>query len=115
MGDLLDPSVIPKEVLFTPIDALRAALQDAVPQNLLYKAGSLDAPYSLGSCKLDLAKEAFFKHGFSYLRQEDGVHYWSRQDGEIDNTEVSLWENEEGVWLRASTPGYWGCLRRQRF
>ena len=104
VGDLLDPPVIPKEVLFTPTAALRAALQDAVPQNLSYKVGSLDAPYSLGSCKLDLAKEAFFKHGFSYLRQEDGVHYWSRQDDEIDNTEVSLWENEEGVWLRASTP-----------
>ncbi len=104
IGDLLDPPVIPKEVLFAPINALRAALHDPVPQNLSHKEDSPDAPYSLGSCKLDLAKEAFFKHGFSYLRQEDGVHYWSRRDGEIDNTEVSLWENEEGVWLRASTP-----------
>ena len=103
LGNLLDPPLIPKEVFFAAIDALRAALHEPVPQNLPHTEDIPDAPYSLGSCKLDLAKEAFFRRGFSYLRQADGFHYWNRQEGEIDNTEVSLWENEEGVWLHAST------------
>ena len=54
--------------------------------------------------KLDLAKEAFFKRGFSYVREEDGFHYWRREGMEIGNTEVSLWEDEGGVWVRAATP-----------
>ena len=103
LGNLLDPPVIPKEVFFAAIDTFRAALREPVPQNRQHKESMLDAPYSLGSGKLDLAKEAFFKRGFSYLRQEDRCHYWHRQASEIDNTEVSLWENEDGVWLRAST------------
>ncbi len=103
IGDLLDPPVIPKEVLFAPIDALRAVLHEPLPQSLQYKENTADAPYSLGSNKLDLAKEAFFKRGFAYVRQADGFHYWHRQERESDNTEVSLWENEEGVWIRAAT------------
>ncbi len=99
MGDLLDPPVIPKEVLFAPIDAFRAALHDPVPQNLQHNEGIADAPFSLGSRKLDLAKEAFFKHGFSYLRQEDGFYYWSHQ-----GAEVCVWESEGGVWVRAAAP-----------
>ncbi len=98
-GNLLDPPVIPKEIFFSAIDALRAAL----PQSIQHDGSIPDAPYSLGSDKLDLAKEALFKRGFSYVRQADGFHYWNRQDGEIDNTEVALWEDENGVWLRAST------------
>ena len=103
LGNLLDPPVMPKEIFFGIIDALRAALDDLVPQNIQHKESLPEAPYSLGSGKLDLAKEAFFKRGFAYVRQEDSVHYWNRQNGERDNTEISLWENEEGVWLRAST------------
>ena len=101
LGDLLDPPVISKEVLFAPIDALRAVLHKPVPQSLQYKEDASDAPYSLGSNKLDLAKEAFFKRGFSYVRQEDEFHYWRRQGS--GNTEVSLWESEGGVWICAST------------
>ena len=103
LGDLLDPAVIPKEVLFAPIDALRATVHDSAPQNLQYKKNIPDAPYSLGSDKLDLAKEAFFKRGFSYVRQEDGVYYWHRRSGEMDNIDVSLWESEGDVWICAST------------
>ena len=103
LGDLLDPPVIPEEVLFAPIDALRAVLHEPVPQTLQYKENASEVPYSLGSNKLDLAKEAFFKRGFSYVRQEDGCHYWHRQGSESGNTEVSLWENEGGVWICAST------------
>ena len=104
LGNLLDPPVISKEVLFAPIDAFRAALHEPVSQSVQHKERILDALYSLGSGKLDLAKEAFFKRGFSYVRQTDGIHYWNRRGGEISNTEVALWESEGGVWVRASTP-----------
>ena len=102
LGDLLDPPVISKEVLFPPIDALRTVLHKPIPQNIQHEESIPDAPYSLGSGKLDLAKEAFFKRGFSYVRQADGFHYWSRRDS--DNTQVSLWESEGSVWICASTP-----------
>ncbi|MDE0314732.1 MAG: hypothetical protein OXM61_07520 [Candidatus Poribacteria bacterium] len=103
IGDLLDPPVISKEVLFPSIDALRSALHKPIPQSIQDEESVIDAPYSLGSSKLDLAKEIFFKRGFSYVRQEDGFHYWSRRDGQVD-TQVSLWESEGNVWIRASTP-----------
>ena len=103
LGNLLDPPMIPKEVLFAPIDALRAALHEPISQNIQLKENIPDAPYSLGSGPLDLAKEAFFKRGFSYVRQEGGVHYWQRHGDDIGNAEVSLWENEGGVWLCTST------------
>ena len=99
LGDLLDPPVISKEVLFPIIDALH----EPIPQGIKHEERLLNAPYSLGSGKLDLAKEAFFKRGFSYVRQADGFHYWSRRGGETDNTEVSLWESEGSVWICAST------------
>ena len=103
IGNLLDPPVIPKEIFFAAIDALRAALHEPVPQNIQHYENIPDAPDTLGSGKLDLAKEAFFKRGFSYVKQEDGFHYWHRQNAEIDNTEALLWENEDGVWVSAST------------
>ncbi|MYH80971.1 type IV toxin-antitoxin system AbiEi family antitoxin domain-containing protein [Candidatus Poribacteria bacterium] len=103
IGNLLDPPMLSKEILFAPIDALRAKLHEPVSQDIQHKESIPDAPYSLGSGKLDLAKEAFFKHGFSYLREEAGFHYWNRQGVEIGDTEVSLWESEGGVWVRAST------------
>ena len=103
LGNLLDPPVISKEVLFPPIDALRAALHEPVSQNIQPREDISDAPYSLGSSTLDLAKEAFFKRGFFYVRQEGGSHYWRRHGDEIGNTEVSLWESEGGVWVCAST------------
>ena len=103
LGDLLDPPVISKEVLFAPIDALRAVLHEPVPESLEYHENASEVPYSLGSNKLDLAKEAFFKRGFSYVRQEDGFHYWRREGSGVSSPEVSLWENAEGVWICAST------------
>ena len=81
LGDLLDPPVIPREVLFPPIDAFRAKLHELVPRSLQDEESILDASYSLGSSKLDLAKEAFFKRGFSYVKQADGFHYWQPARG----------------------------------
>lgn len=103
LGNLLEPPVIPKDALFAPIDALRAKLHEPVSQSTRHKETILDAPYSLGSAKLDLAKEAFFKRGFSYVRQKDGFHYWRQPGAAIGEAEVSLWENEAGVWIRADT------------
>ncbi|MYF99934.1 hypothetical protein F4212_12515 [Candidatus Poribacteria bacterium] len=103
LGDLLDPPVVAKEVFFASIDALRAKLHEPISQSIQQKDSTPDVPYSLGSCKLDLAKEAFLKRGFSYIRQADGLHYWRQRSGPIDNAEVSLWENKGGVWIRAST------------
>ena len=103
LGDLLEPPVIPEAILFAPINALRAVLHEPFPESVEYKENVSDAPYALGSTKLDLAKEAFFKRGFSYVRQEAGCHYWHAQRRESPNTEVSLWEDEDGVWVRAST------------
>ena len=103
IGDLLDPPVIPKEVLFAPLDALRAVLHDPVHQKLPDAESVPDPPTSLGSRKLDLAREALSKHGFSYLRQADGVHYWNRRGDRLGTAEVSAWESEGGVWVRAAT------------
>ena len=99
LGDLLDPPIISKEVFFAHIDALYTP----VSQSRQYKESTPDVPYSLGSCKLDLAKEAFLKRGLSYIRQEEGFHYWNRRDGGIGSAEISLWESEGGVWVRAAT------------
>ena len=105
LGDLLDPPTLSKEVFFAPIDALRAALHESDPQSRQHNDTILEAPDSLGSCILDLAKEAFLKRGYYYVRQTDGIHYWSQsqRDDEIDNTEIALWENKGSVWVRAST------------
>ena len=82
---------------------LRAKLHESVFQSLRHKEHIPDAPYSFGSGALNLAKGAFFKRGFFYIRQEGSFHYWRQYDDEIGNTAVSLWENEEGVWVCAAT------------
>ena len=114
LGNLLDPPTIAKEVLFAPIDALRAELHEPIPledesltpvtQNETQEQNIATAPASLGSHNLDLAKAAFLKHGFSYVRQENGYHYWVPPDGTIDSEHISLWESDGIVWVRASTP-----------
>lgn len=108
LGNLLDPPVIAKEVLFAPINALRAELH--APASLEGQEGKdarqavSVAPPSLGSRNLDLAKKAFVKRGFSYLRQEDGLHYWIPPNSSVDDSHVVLWESDGFVWIRASTP-----------
>ncbi len=108
-GDLLNPPMIAKEVLFTTIDTLRERLHE--PDLLgTEKPGStsevlVTPPPSLGSHKLDLAKEAFLKRGFSYLRNENGFHCWRKEPVGDDSTDVLLWERNGEIWLRASTSG----------
>ena len=105
LGNLLEPPVIAKEVLFAPIDALRAKLHEPG----LYKEkelveATLTVPTSLGSRDLDLAKEAFLKRGFTYAGQENRYHHWKHPDNTTVSTNVSLWESNGIVWVRASTP-----------
>ena len=107
VGDLLNPPVIAKEVLFASIDALREELHDPAslgteglkPTQQVY----IVSPPSLGSHKLDLAKEAFLKRGFSYLREESNFHHWTQQVSKDADTDVLLWEHSGTVWVCAST------------
>ena len=102
LGNLLDPPIIVKEALFASVDALRALLHQPGPETL--KDITVPAmPLRLGSYQLNLAKEAFIKHGFSYLRRNSEFHYWI-PSAEMRDVEVLLWENDKGVWVRASTP-----------
>lgn len=80
MGNLLDPPIITNEVLFAAIDALRSELHAPTSSRSNLQSNTCQEsafpttnivlpPPSLGSYKLDLAKEAFLKYGFTYLRQ----------------------------------------------
>ena len=103
LGEILDPPVIAKEILFGPLDALRAALHKPVPLGeKKLKPTLIDPPLSLGSHHLNLAKEAFLKRDFSYIREEDGLHHWIPSGSDIADGYVSLWENDDTVWIRAS-------------
>ena len=104
-GNLVDPPIISKEVLFAPIDILRAALHEPAPPqqeklNLVLQTTS--APPSFGSYNLNLAKEALLKRGFSYVQQKDSIYHWTLPDGKINDEHLSLWEQEGTVWIRAS-------------
>ncbi len=107
LGDLSNPPIITQGVLFAVIDALRSELhapQSLRPERRLptSQVAITSAP-SLGSYKLDLAKETFLNRGFSYLRAENNFHYWTQGVSEDSETDVLLWETDAGVWIRAST------------
>ena len=104
IGDLLVPPVVAKEVLFAPVDALRAKLHDPAPDDTEAKQIITRVPLSLGSEHLDLAREAFLQRGFSYVRQEDGLHYWTQPEGTVGSEDVLLSERDSVVWVRAFTP-----------
>ena len=104
LGNLLDPPIIVKEALFAPINALRAALHEPAPAGVKRVPTVPAAPLRLGSYQLDLAKEAFTKRGFSYVRQDGDFHHWIRSANKaVDDVEVLLWKQEGIVWVRAST------------
>ena len=108
LGSLSDPPVVGKEVLFAPLDALRAELHEPASPN----EQELEAlpqvtpvvPFSLGSHNLNLAKAAFVQRGFSYVRQESDFHHWRQPDSAVSDEYVLLWESDDTVWVRASTP-----------
>ena len=107
LGDLLNPPIITKGVLFTAIDTFRSELHDPNPlltQRLkLTSQAAITLPPSLGSYKLDLAKEAFLKHGFSYIGEANDLHHWTARGSMGNATDVMLWERDGTIWIRAST------------
>ena len=108
LGNLLNPPVISKEVLFSSIEDLRAELHEPAPPVGDKLKSTLQvptvAPPSLGSHKLNIAKEEFMRRGFSYVGSDNGFHHWTRRTSESENTEVLLWESDGTVWIRASVP-----------
>ena len=105
LGHLLDPPLITKEILFGPINALRTAIHKPAPTAV----GKLEQPVPnvpqyLGSHKLDLAKEALLKRGFSYVRQDNGIHYWISDVDSAGDGCVSLSERDGTVWISTSIP-----------
>ena len=110
LGDLLNPPVITKEVLFTPVNALREEFHAPEPLTTARaeptRQDFIVSTPSLGSNKLDLAKEALLKRGFSYLREADNVHHWYQQVSEDADMDVLLWERNGTVWIRASTSDF---------
>ena len=104
LGNLLEPPVVAKEVLFAPIDALRAELHQPGTSEIKRDQVIANTPRSLGSNNLDLAKEAFIKRGFSYVRQENSFYHWRQSGSPVDDEYVLLWEDDNIVWVRASMP-----------
>lgn len=103
LGNLLDPPLISKSVLFAPIDVLRTALHEPTPSEEIELEPATIVP-QLESHNLQLAKEAFLKRGFSYLRQEGTFHHWTRRAGAGENIEIILSEDNGTVRIRAATP-----------
>lgn len=99
LGNLLDPPLISKEILFAPINTLRSEIHQPVPHNL----NTTHIPFSLGSPNLDTVKGVFLKRGFSYVKYENGFHHWTRFGSEINNTDVLLWESDGVVWIQTTT------------
>lgn len=104
IGDILAPPVVAKEVIFAPIDALRAKLHEPASDKTEPEQILTSVPLSLGSENLDLARETFLRRGFSYVRQEDGFHYWTRPEGIVGSKDVLLSESDGVIWVIASTP-----------
>ncbi len=108
VGNLLDPPIISKEMLFVPINTLRAVLHEpdvfGDKQSEATPEPEIDVPASLGSYNLDLAKDVFLARGFSYLREDIGFHHWIRYDRDGDDMHASVWEDQGTVWVRTCTP-----------
>ena len=104
LGNLLDPPVITRELLFVPIDTMRDALHEPEPPGTIRPKTGNTAPPSLGSKNLNLAKDAFIKRGFSYLQRDKDFHHWIHQDSNGDNIYAWLWEDWGNVWVRGSAP-----------
>ena len=116
MGDLLDPPIISRDILFAPIDVLRDVLHETIPSmekkqistlsKAEYKKNYTTTPFSLGTRRLDLAREAFVRRGFSYIHENNGIHQWTLNLVEDRNKNVSLWERDGTVWIQASVPDF---------
>ena len=103
-GNLLEPPVIAKEVLFSSINSLRDVLHKPIsPKETFPNMTDVNEP-TFGSIPLDLAKEVLTKRGYSYLQENQGVYHWIRNEQNGTATAVKLWEEQAVVWIQASTP-----------
>ena len=104
-GDLLNPPIISKEILFAATDTFKEKfhspnpIESYVPLPFTHNVQVVSATF--GSQKLDLAKEACLKRGYTYIKQAGDYHYWTSQHG---NGEALLWEQDGTVWIRATSP-----------
>ena len=108
IGNLLNPPIIAKEVLFAPIDTLRTTLHQPAPSGETASEPATQSTSilqtSLGSTNLNLARVAFLKRGFSYLKEKAGIHYWTHPDRNVADGDVLLWEQDGEVRVRTSIP-----------
>ena len=107
IGNLLDPPIISKEVLFDAIDPLRDLLHVPIPlgeeTSEEFTQTNLNVTAFNRSINLNLAIQAFIKKDFIYLREENNTHYWTHQKSKTAVNHVSLWEDAGIVWVEAST------------
>ena len=108
IGNLLDPPIIDKDILFAHIDTLRDVIHAPAASKEKHVKSTQQTSnviyHSLGSSNLDLAKDTLVKHGFSYTGEDGGYHYWTQGTATVDSRHVSLWEQDGTVWVRALTP-----------
>ena len=108
IGNLLNPPIITKEVLFAPIDTLRATLHQSAPSGETASEPATQTTSilqtSLDSSNLNLARAAFLKRGFSYLQEKDGIYHWTHPDRNVADGDVLLWEQDGEVRVRSSIP-----------
>lgn len=103
LGNLLEPPIISKEILFAPIDKLRQDLhQPVLTEHTSTKTEPDSHPIvfpSLSSANLNMAKDAFLKRGFSYDHEANGFYYWRH-----DDLYLSMWEDQGKIWIRSTKP-----------
>lgn len=114
-GDLLEPPIISKDILFVPIDTLRNQIhkpksipheQSHITHNINDISDIVIPPLSLGTHRLDLAREALIKRDYYYLKQNNNFHQMTPSNNKDPNKHISLWERDGIVWIRASTTDF---------
>lgn len=98
-GNILNPPIITKEILFATLSWLRSKFHSPLSNNA---KRTINIPSTLGSANLDLAKDAFVQRGYTYLRDEENIHYWTKPDSQDEIGHISLWEHDKTVWVRAA-------------
>ena len=108
IGNLLNPPILSKEVLFAAIDPLRDVLHEPIPLEEDSSKVSTQVDFVAAAAdktlNLNLAIQALIKRGFIYLQEENKVHYLTLSNNEDDAGHVLLWEDKGIIWVEASTP-----------
>lgn len=109
MGDMVHPPVIEKEVLFAHVDTLRALIHEPLtttePKTKHDTQSITKVLPTFNSHNLELAKAAFVKRGFSYVKEDGSFYQWTKFNDTTSNIHVSLWEHDDTVWIWAFIPG----------